>query len=108
LVAVLLLDDDDELPLSPDEGEAMLAAEIGATGIRAIDASLLEHAQRGWLKVARVVLDALEARGLPTWDDSHIDLLVRRVIGLVNSGALVARGNLRKPRWSEVRLSEQA
>ncbi|MEO8904121.1 MAG: hypothetical protein ABI627_21595 [Polyangiaceae bacterium] len=104
---MLLLDDDDELPHSPDEGEATLAAEIGVAGIDAIDASLLEHAQLGWLKVARVVLDALKASGLPPSDDSHIRLHVRRVIGLVNAGSLVAQGNLRKPRWSEVRLTEK-
>ena len=102
---MLLLDDDDELPLEPDQDEASLAIRIGPKGLRAIDTALTSHARRGWLKVARVVGEALQAGGFPISDDA-IDLHARRVIALVGLGVLEARGNLRRPRWSEVRLSK--
>jgi hypothetical protein len=104
---VLLLDDDDELPLTPAQGETTLAAQLGADGLRAIDATLQQQARRSWLKVARVVSDALRAGGFPPDDDDHIALHVRRLMGLVESGALEGQGNVRRPRWSEVRLPSQ-
>jgi hypothetical protein len=103
LLNVLLLDDDDELPPSPAEGETTLTAQLGAGGLRAIDATLQRHTRQSWLKVARVVADALEAGGFSLGDDSHIEIHVRRLIGLVHSRVLEGRGNLRKPRRSEVR-----
>jgi hypothetical protein len=102
---MLLLDDDDELPLEPDQDEASLAARLGSDGLRAVDTVLIGQATRRWLKVARIVADALRARGLPISDDA-VDLHVRRVMVLVGLGTLEARGNLRRPRWSEVRLLE--
>ncbi|HEV8245205.1 MAG TPA: hypothetical protein VGP93_05530 [Polyangiaceae bacterium] len=100
------MDDDDELPASPDEGETALVAQLGAHALLAIDVTLKSHNQRRWLKVARVVAEALKAGGFAVWNDSHVHLHVRRVIGLVDSGSLEAKGNLLRPRWSEVRLSE--
>jgi hypothetical protein len=102
---VLLLDDDDELPLTPTEGERTLAAQLGSEGLRAIDAALQRQTRTSWLKVARVVSDALSAGRFPLGDDAHIELHVRRLMALVESGALEAQGNVRRPRWSEVRLA---
>jgi hypothetical protein len=104
LVAMLLLDDDDELPLLPDEAEARLETGLDEEGVRAIDEALRRHARRGWLKVARVVIDALVAGGFGSSDEVSVRLHVRRVIFLVDSGVFEAQGNLRRPRWSEVRL----
>jgi hypothetical protein len=101
---MLLLDDNDELPLVPDEAEAELASRLGEDGVRAIEEALVSHARAHWLKVARVVIDALKAGGFPVAEDGPIQLHVRRVIALVDSEKLEAQGNLRRPRWSEVRL----
>jgi len=101
---VLLLDDDDELPPLPDEAETMLIAQLGEEGLRAVDDALGKSARRAWLKVARVVFDALKVGGFETSDDVSIHLQVRRVIALVDAGTLEAKGDLRRPRWSEVRL----
>ena len=101
---MLLLDDDDELPLLPDEAEASLASQLGEQGLRAIDDALGKQARRTWLKVARVVFDALKAGGFEASNDASIHLHVRRVITLADAGVFEAQGNLRRPRWSEVRL----
>jgi hypothetical protein len=101
---MLLLDDDDELPLLPDEAEAELAAQLGEERVRAIEEALVSHTRVRWLKVARVVADALKAGGFPATEDAFVRLHVRRVIALVDSGRLEAQGKLRRPRRSEVRL----
>ena len=103
LVTVLLLDDDDELPSSPTEGEMALTTQLGADRLREIDATLRRHAGGSWLKVARVVFESLQAGGFSAADDGHVALHVRRLIGIVDSGVLEARGNVRRPRRSEVR-----
>jgi hypothetical protein len=100
---MLLLDDDDELPIIPGEDEARLSAQFSAAALGAIDGALMAQARGGWCKVARVVHDAIEANNLPL-DDACIALHVRRLINIVESRALESQGNLRKPRWSEVRL----
>ena len=104
---MLLLDDDDELPPAADEGEIVLASRLGSEGLQAIDATLTKHAQHRWLKVARIVFDALKAGGFSTSDEAHVRLHVRRVRTLVDSGVLDAQGNLHRPRWSEVRLPDR-
>ena len=101
---MLLLDDQAELSAQPDEVETALGAQLGEQGLSAIDDTLKEHTQRRWLKVARVVLDALKASGAPVSNETCIALYVRRVIALVDAGVFEAQGNLRRPRWSEVRL----
>jgi hypothetical protein len=100
---MLLLDDDDELPMLPEPSEATLVARLGSKGIEAIDAVLLGHTRRTWLKVARVVFDGLRAGGFPA-DDDVVYLHVRRIAELVRTGQLESQGNLRRPRFSEVRL----
>ena len=99
---MLLLDDDDELPTLPDEDEANLHARLGREAVRAIDTAIVIHARAHWLKVARVVHDVISSSGMP-FDDAIVARHIRRVIDLVQARLLEARGNLRKPRWSEIR-----
>jgi hypothetical protein len=101
---MLLLDDDDELPPQPNEAEARLSSELGDARLQAIDHAIRQSARPRWLKVARVVIDALKAGSFDTPDDATIHLHVRRLISLVEFGTLESQGNLRRPRWSEVRL----
>jgi hypothetical protein len=100
---MLLLDDDDELAASPDPDETELATRLGPLGLQGVDAALVNHAQRKWLKVARVVIDALRSGEFCVEEDA-IRLHVRRIGELVRAGRLEAQGNLRRPRFSEVRL----
>ncbi len=95
--------DDWELPVLAGESEAALAESLGPAGLRSIDNALTKATQPRWLKVVRVVSDAMKAGGYVT-GDACFDLHVRRVIVLVELGALEAQGNLRRPRFSEVRL----
>jgi hypothetical protein len=101
---MLLVDDGDELSASPDEEETAVAIELGAGGLDTIDATLLKHVHHRWQKAARVVFEALQDGGFPLSDDARIRIHIRRLIVLADSGALEATGNLRRPRWSEVRL----
>jgi hypothetical protein len=74
--------------------------------LRQIDATLTKQASRDWLKVARVVFAAITAGGFSVTDENHVRLHVRRLIGLAEVGVLDGQGNLRRPRWSEVQLSD--
>jgi hypothetical protein len=100
---MLLLDDDDRVPASPTEAEVALAGSLGTTALAAIDAAIVRATRPKWLKVARVVSDAIQAGGYAT-DEEQVQLHVRRAIALVDAGKLVAQGNLYRPRFSEVRL----
>lgn len=100
---MLIFDDEDELPLIPNEAEARLAVEIGEEGLAKIDALLLEHTPSRSRKGARVVLDAINAQGLSLDDDARIHLYARRLLVLVDAGLLEGAGDLHRPRWSEVR-----
>ncbi len=100
----MLFFDAEDLPSEPDEAEARLSSELGNAGLQAIDDAIGRFARPRWLKVARIVVDAMKAGGFETSDDAAIHLHARRVISLVDSGALEAKGNLHRPRWSEVRL----
>jgi hypothetical protein len=101
---MLLLDDDDELPVVPTQGEVEHRLRLGKAGVERIDRELLGHVRSSWLKVARVVNSAIDAQALDPWDDGCLHLHVRRLMELVESGTLEAQGNLRRPRFSEVRL----
>src|SRR5215831_14519152 len=101
-----LWEEEDAIPASPNEDEARLTAQLGAEGLRTIDANLARQVRRWPSKVARVVGDALKAGGFSIHDRASFDLHVRRVIGLVESGVLVGVGNLRRARFSEVRLPD--
>src|SRR4051812_24941958 len=100
---MLLLDDSDQVTALPTEGEAALTSSLGPARLAAIDEAIAKAAQPRWLKVARVVIDAIKAGGFATNDD-EVQLHVRRVIALVDAGRLEAQGNLHRPRFSEIRL----
>src|SRR5262245_45526417 len=95
--------DDWELPTAASESERGLAESLGPAGLQLIDDAITKAAQSRWLKVAKVVSDAMKAGGY-SGDEPELELAVRRVILLAGSGALEAQGNLRRPRFSEVRL----
>lgn len=100
---MLLWDDEDQVTPVPTAGEAALVASLGRAGLAAIDAAILKATRPRWLKVARVVVDAVKAGGFAT-DDDAVQLHVRRVVALVDAAKLAAQGNLLRPRFSEVRL----
>lgn len=104
---MILLDDHDELSPSPDDEELSLVSRLGPAGLQTIDANLTRHANHHWLKVARVVVDAIKAGGFSVNDEGQVRLHVRRLIGLTEVGALDGQGDLRRPRWSEVRLPDR-
>jgi hypothetical protein len=66
-----------------------------------LDARLLSHALTEWIKVAMLV--ALTMRTFEAWDD---DRLTARICTLVAEGKLEGAGNLRRWRFSEVRLPQ--
>jgi hypothetical protein len=106
---MLLLDDDDELPDEPEEEERALAAQLGPEGLRAIDIALARcSTQRRWLKIARVIADALRDRKFDITSEAANDLHARRVIVLIEAGVLLVQGDPRRPRFSEVRLPAPA
>lgn len=96
--------EDGELPTEPDDAERCRARELGLDGMANLDRTIQSSAVTSWRKVARVVVDALHAGGFSRGDHALICLHVRRVIALVENGSLEAQGDLRRPRWSEVRL----
>jgi len=100
---MLLLDNDDQLPASPTQAEVALADALGPAGLAAIDGAIVKSAHQRWQKVARVVIDAIEAGGFSP-EEEQVQLHIRRVIALVDAETLEAQGNPRRPRFSEVRL----
>ena len=100
---MLLLADDDEVPALPTEAETSLAGSLGSDGLQAIDEAIGNAARPHWLKVARIVVDAIRSAGFTT-EEAQVQLHVRRTIALVSAGLLEAQGNLHRPRFSEVRL----
>jgi hypothetical protein len=68
-----------------------------------LDAAILSHAHERLQKVARVASLTMEGRGVGL-SDEQFDIVVARVRALVARGHLVARGDLNRPRFSEVRL----
>ena len=95
--------DDWELPAVASDGEQVLAESLGPAGLGSIDDAIAKATQPRFSKVARVVSDAMKAGGY-SGEEPEFELHVRRVIVLVDSGALEAQGNLRRPRFGEVRL----
>src|SRR5260221_14545416 len=70
-----------------------------------IDDAILAVARPSWLKVARIVTDVThgEGAGVPR-NDVGFQAIPDRVEALVREKRLIAQGNLKKPRHSEVRL----
>jgi hypothetical protein len=74
---------------------------------RAIDEAILSLLPAGngrWKKVAMVIVGVANAmgNGLPAGDDGY-KLVARRIEALVSEGRLVAQGNIKNWRFSEVR-----
>lgn len=107
LALVLLLDDDDKLSETPGDTELALAAKLGAD-VALIDERILQHTLARYMKVARVVIDAVNAGGFDAWDDGVMELHTRRVIALGALGKLEIAGNPLRPRFSEIRLPQGA
>jgi hypothetical protein len=101
---MLLLDDDDQLPTSPTDSEAILADSLGSSGLLKVDAAIRNATRARWSKVARVLYDAMTTGGFSPHDEAQVHLHTRRVIGLVKIGTLETQGNLLRPRFSEIRL----
>ncbi len=66
-----------------------------------IDALLLAQVRMEWQKVALIVAKAMIVH--QAWDD---DRITQRIIDLVNAGKLESAGDVRKWRFSEVRLRQ--
>jgi hypothetical protein len=75
--------------------------------LAAIDSALLTYVRGRWLKVARVVGEAIDAGEFSMRTAALLDLHVRRLIGLIEAGVLEVKGNPRRIRWSEVRLTPE-
>lgn len=99
----MLLFDADPLPAFPSPAETALADRLGPEGIREIDEAILHASAARFLKVARIVIDSLDAVGSSWRDEPTVHLHVRRVIALAKAGRLESQGDLHRPRWSEVR-----
>jgi hypothetical protein len=95
---------EDELDSEPTAAELKLINRLTPDQVKKIDEVLLANAAPQWRKVASVVGTAMmrlreEYPGLP---DVYYS---RRVAALVVTGKLQSQGNLRRMRFSEVRLS---
>ncbi len=95
--------DEERVPESPTEREASRTESLGERGLATIDDSILAATGSKWMKVARVVFDALKAGGFST-EDEDVQVHVRRIMALVKSRKLESQGDLLRPRFSEVRL----
>ncbi len=71
--------------------------------VAAIDAAVLSDVSASWSKVAMVLSKQLKARpGIP--DDVPLEYYWQRLSLLVDQGRVEVQGNLRRARYSEVRL----
>lgn len=95
--------DDPEL----DEEEEAAVAALSPSDIDAIDQAILSLCEVHWRKVAYVVGFAMDVH-----PDRYLDIpdyyYGMRVRALVEAGVLEAQGNLRRMRFSEVRLRQSA
>jgi hypothetical protein len=68
-----------------------------------LDATILSHARQRWLKVAMIAARTMQELRFGLADEPF-DIVVARVRELVAQGRLAAKGDLSRPRFSEVRL----
>ena len=68
-----------------------------------LDAIILSHASNEWQKVAKIAGQAMEEPEIAFIDD-RFDTIVARIRDLVARGRLEAKGDVGRPRFSEVRL----
>jgi hypothetical protein len=70
-----------------------------------IDAAILAVAESHWLKVARIIIDAEKRLGTFLQDgDESARRVAKRLEMLVETGHLIAQGDITNWRFSEVRL----
>lgn len=70
-----------------------------------IDAAILAVATPGWLKVARVIIDAEKRLGTHLQHgDESAKRVAKRIGVLAGDGRLIAQGDITNWRYSEVRL----
>ncbi|WP_341886985.1 DUF3658 domain-containing protein [Variovorax sp. YR752] len=94
-------DDTFDTELSPAERERL--AKLPEPDLALIDAALLSQASSQWRKVARVV--GMAMLSMPDHlEDVPDAFFAKRVALLVASGRLESQGDLRRMRFSEVRL----
>ena len=95
---------EDELDSAPTTAELKIINKLTPDQIKRIDEVLLAHSAPQWRKVARVVGSAMmQMRGeYPGLPDVYYS---GRIAELVNAGKLQSQGNLRRMRFSEVRIS---
>ena len=75
-----------------------------ALGNSEIDEAILSVTGTSWRKVARVIVmtDKILGDNLPE-GEAGLDLVVDRIAALVQDGRLLAQGDIKKWRYSEVR-----
>ncbi len=70
----------------------------------ALDRIVLDAAGESWTKVAMVLTRAAMALGINLNEDvDEYEVLAERIESLVDAGVLLARGNVRDWRFSEIR-----
>ncbi len=95
-----------EFELTNEDKERLDALNCEELGL--IDKWILMHATYEWQKTAMVVVDAIgESDKAKRLEDISDLIFGVRVEYLVNQGSLVAQGNVRRMRFSEIKLSEQ-
>lgn len=92
----------DDPPLTPDQEE--LVSKLTDSDLEKIDNALLGYASKYWRKVASVVgatMNNLENRvsGIPDV------FYAQRIILLKENGKLESQGNLKRMRFSEIKLT---
>ena len=102
---MLLVNDEEQVPELPTDREKALTDALTSEKLLTIDQAIVNATEQRWLKVARIVFDAIKAGGFSMVDE-QVQLHVRRIIALVRAGRLEAQGNLLRPRFSEIRLPQ--
>lgn len=95
-----------QLPDEPDIEEATLTEILGSEALARADATLMKSIRPRWQKAAMVIGIAMDADNRRATDEL-VCVYLRRLLTLADAGAIEAAGNLRRPRFSEVRLPEQ-
>ncbi len=72
-------------------------------GTSDLEAIIMSHAHKEWRKVAMIAARTTQDCGVEPTDD-EVEAIVARVRVLVDRGRLEAKGDLTRPRFSEVRL----
>jgi Protein of unknown function len=96
------MQDDDTLPDRADSRQRFID-QLAPALVAEIDRLLLANCHSQWLKVARVVGSAMqEMRG--KIDGVPDVYFAQRIAHLVQAGKLVSQGDLKRMRFSEVRI----